>query len=188
MTELENLQILKSMIEKRIAELTKTDTKSDKEYIRQMFKQNYEAKIKEITGDAGKLPWTGKEAKLLQSDIKTHGKEALEKYIFIFFSDEDKSVSDFTRDVMKAGYGYSVFHGLIPKLALSKIKPKKACKYCGKTSGHAHDCPVSIAIRKERGILRKEVEEYREANNINLTEMLFNNIRGKNERHERIRN
>jgi len=131
----------------------------DKKDIKGYFIKSYELKLKEITGNDVKAPWAGKEAKLLCQDYETHGRKTLIKYIDIFFSDRDRSVADFTRYKTMAGYSFGVFHGMISKLAMSKVKPTKACRHCGWTVGHDPNCLHIIATKERK--LRDDIETNR---------------------------
>lgn len=138
----------------------------EKKKINILFLTRYEQKSKEITGNIAKLPWGGKEGKLLSQDYETHGYHVLVKYIEIFFSDKEPSVADFTRHRNKAGYSYSVFHGMLSKLSMSKVKPAKACSYCGRTSGHNLNCKIELSRvnkdKKEREELNNLKDEYKD--------------------------
>ncbi len=181
MNELDYLLQLRKDIDERIKSLrNKNNIYSDKKKIRELFKNQYEAKAKEITGKEAKLPWSGKEGKLLNIDLETHGTEVLVKYIELFFSDKDYNVANFTRYKNKAGYSYSVFHGLIPKLAISTIKPPVVCKYCGKADGHTWNCKISVERREQAKREKEEIEKMREENkNISFTEMFMTNLTKK---------
>ena len=138
--------------------------KKHKSDIRDLFKTRYEAKTKEISGSAAKLPWSGKEGKLLILDLETHGFDTLIKYIEIFFSDKDNTIADFTRHRNKAGYSFSVFHGMLSKLALSKIKPAIVCTHCGRAIGHDDNCIIKINNRKMIEIEKEEINRFKEEN------------------------
>ena len=131
-----------------------------KKEIRTLFSSLYGPKMEEISGTTAKLPWSGKEASLLKKDMEIHGLDVLKKYIFIFFSDKDKSIADFTRHRAAAGYSFSVFHGVISKLAMSKVKIESSCPHCGGVGRHSPDCKIVI----ER--LDKEKEEKIEINRL----------------------
>lgn len=145
-------------------ESAKGESAADKRDIVSLFRRRYALKAKEITGNDAKLPWTGKEAKLLEIDLATHGKETLVKYIEIFFSDKEPTVADFTRYKNKAGYSFSVFHGMIGKLALSKVKPAAVCPVCGYRIGHAPDCRILIEQRERKEKEAEEINKLREQN------------------------
>jgi hypothetical protein len=138
--------------------------KQQKSDIRELFKTRYEAKTKEISGFAAKLPWSGKEAKLLILDLTTHGFETLKKYIEIFFSDKDNAIADFTRHKNKAGYSFSVFHGMLSKLALSKVRPAKTCTHCGRSVGHDPNCKIEIDRISRRDAEEVEINRMKDEN------------------------
>ncbi len=146
---------------------TFTDSNSilaDKQEIKAHFVKSYQIKLKEITGNDVKIPWSGKEAKLLCQDLETHGKITLLKYINIFFSDRDRTIADFTRYKNMAGYSFGVFHGMIPKLALSKVKQSPVCSGCGYTIGHSPDCSVVKENRIKKKLEDDEINRSRDEN------------------------
>ncbi len=179
MNELEYLKKLREDLNKRIKELEgEIPVKNQKIKIKELFTRRYTDKTKEISSVAAKLPWSGKEGKLLRDDLEIHGYEALVKYIEIFFSDKDQSIADFTRYKMKAGYSFSVFHGMIAKLSMSKVKPKKVCKYCGKSVGHEFNCPVTIQREKEKQKELDEINMFKDQNkDVSFSDMFLNNVR-----------
>ncbi len=135
-----------------------------KKEIRTLFSTLYESKTEEISGNKGKLPWSGKEASLLKLDLETHGADALKKYIYIFFSDQDKNIADFTRHRNAAGYSFGVFHGMLGKLALSKVKIKSACEHCGGVGKHSPDCKIILDKKAKENKEREEIDRLREEN------------------------
>ncbi len=132
--------------------------------IRKLFSELYESKTKEVTGTAAKMPWSGKEASLLKIDLTTHGLNTLKKYIYIFFSDKDNSIADFTRHKNCAGYSFAVFHGMLGKLALSKVKIKAPCKHCGRVGRHDPNCKITIDILKKVKIEIDEINRLKDEN------------------------
>lgn len=152
---------------KPISLSTFTDSNSilaDKQEVKTHFVKSYQIKLKEITGNDVKIPWSGKEAKLLSQDLGIHGKTTLLKYIDIFFSDRDKTIADFTRYKNMAGYSFGVFHGMIPKLALSKVRQSPVCPGCGYTIGHSPDCPVVKENRIKKKLEDDEINKSRDEN------------------------
>jgi hypothetical protein len=142
-----------------------TVAQKGKSVIRNLFKARYTTKLSELTGnDSIAMPWSGKEASLLKLDYETHGEETLVKYIEIFFSDKDATITDFTRHRNKAGYTYSVFHGMIGKLSMSKVKPHKVCSICGRGIGHAPDCKILVDIRIQDKKERDEINRLKDEN------------------------
>lgn len=135
-----------------------------KKEIRSIFSSLYESKMKEISGTIAKLPWSGKEAKLLKKDMEIHGLEVLKKYIFIFFSDKDRTIADFTRHRAAAGYSFSVFHGMISKLAMSKVKIESACPHCRGVGKHSPDCKIVLEKIKEENNEKKEINRLKDIN------------------------
>jgi len=134
------------------------------------------------TNDDGKpiYPrWDAKTNSLLKLDYEEYGYKTLRRYIELFFSDQVESVANFTSKLNKAGYGYSVFHGMIPKMILFKGEPKLPCIHCGRRSGHSPSCPITAEIVKsinhketEKVIIREELQD------ISLTAIFNDKIRG----------
>jgi len=123
--------------------------------LKELFFKLYIAKAKEITGRENIKPtWAAKENKLLLTDHRNIGYNEMFRYINLFFSDKVKEVRSFTREKEKAGYSYSVFHGMIEKLKLSNIKLPVRCPECGGLDGHTDNCPIATAQK------RKKKEEY----------------------------
>ena len=160
----ENLPGYQGKVEDNNTENNKTDLeeKKSKAEVRDLFFSRYRMKAREITGrdtnDDGKPirpTWAGKEGKLFNLDLETHGIKTIRNYIELFFSDKVPEVAKFCRFEEKAGYGYSVFHGMIGKLALSKVK-LEICPICGKDKGHHTWCSTYDEIQAKK---LQEVEE-----------------------------
>ena len=131
--------------------------------VRSLFFERYKEKAKEIKGsdktaDGREIApvWSGKEATLLKSDIEQYGPRTMADYIELFFSDKVKEVKEFCRVKEKAGYSYSVFHGMLGKLALATETIPSKCSECGQRGGHAPTCPI---ILKREAIKKAEIDE-----------------------------
>lgn len=167
-----------SMSSSLSSDIDSNSISEEKKDIKAHFIRSYELKLKEITGNDVKAPWAGKEAKLLCQNLETHGKETIMKYIDIFFSDRDKTIADFTRYKNMAGYSFGVFHGMIPKLALSKVKQNPICLGCGYTIGHSLDCPEIEKNRKKRIAEDNEINRSRDENkDYSFTDAFINRIK-----------
>jgi len=154
--------------------------------LKTLFFLRYRMKAKEIKGtdlnEDGKEispPWGGKEGKLFSDDVKTHGVKTLRKYIELFFSDKVEEVAKFCRYNEKAGYGYSVFHGMIGKLALSKAKIN-ICNQCGKDGSHHPWCPEYAKIKTVKAQEIVEIlAEREEIEDLDLVGSMMSAIRSK---------
>jgi hypothetical protein len=142
-----------------------------------LFFTRYQQKSREIRGVEIKPQWGKKEGQLLKTDLDRCGYGNLTRSIELFFSDQVRSVADFTRFKQKAGYSYGVFHGCLDKLLMEKEDPIVPCTHCGKRRGHETDCPISIQKREreaERDRLAEEIKE--QAGNIDLVAMFKEEI------------
>lgn len=158
--------------------------KAEKTELRNLFFTKYRQKAKEITGtdlNADNRPispvWTGKEGKLFNLDVEHHGAKTIEKYISLFFSDKIPEVAKFCRYEEKAGYGYSVFHGMIGKISMSKVKIN-ICPKCGKDNGHNLWCEDFKAPSEKQEVIWKEIEkEKEEVGAVNLVGDMMDKMR-----------
>jgi hypothetical protein len=162
---------------------------NDKKRFRDAFNRMYLLKITAITG-SGQTPdgkekrpvWDAKTNSLLKGDMEAHGLENMKFYMMAFFSDKIPEVANFTRYKQKAGYGYSVFHGMLGKLTQYDYNSLSfsLCPECGEINGHKSSCPIEIRKRQKAAAERREAEQYREANpDIDLVGMFKQTIKEK---------
>ena len=79
---------------------------------------------------------------------------------------------------MKAGYSFSVFHGMIAKLAMSKVKPAKVCNHCGRTVGHEPNCIVVINRKAAEQQERDEINKFKDENkDVSFSGLFLNKAR-----------
>lgn len=151
-----NISVIRKTLEqlKTLEKLTMEKDKDSSHHqdnrkkLRDLFNLRYQQKAMEISGrmfnDDGKpiYPrWDIKSLSLLKLDYSENGFKSMSRYIELFFSDEVDSVADFTRKVNKAGYSYTIFHTVIPKLAMSNKNPAIPCPICGLRKIHSQTCP-----------------------------------------------
>lgn len=131
--------------------------------VKEYFTRFYLLKAKEILGtdttpEGHKLvpKWGAKEAALLVQDQKLWGTDGIKRFIRLFFSDQIQEVARFTRLYNKAGYSYTVFHGVLKNLVEHKIDIKEPCIECGMWRGHKPSCSCMVEANAERA---RELEE-----------------------------
>jgi len=172
------------------SEVKESQEKKDLRNIaRQYFFQLYHFKARELTGRVGREDgkpfhpqWSGKEGRLLKMDFEQHGLSELKRMMLLFFSDKVSEVADFTRYKEKAGYAYTVFHGSIPKLIMSKKNPVEPCMECGKYSGHYPECSQYEEIIKQRAEEEQEIEQERvQLGEVSLMDMVRKKKRNTNQ-------
>ncbi|MCK5642688.1 MAG: hypothetical protein KAJ19_17905 [Gammaproteobacteria bacterium] len=140
--------------------------------VRSHFFLRYNQKAKDITGTDlrpdGKKIWPRfgpKEGSLVKRDINDHGEASIIKYLELFFSDQVKTVRNFTNGFkQKAGYGYNIFHSVIPKLELYRGKPILPCEECASWGAHRADCASYTRSQEQFEADREELEKIRDAN------------------------
>lgn len=144
-----------------------------------LFHSLYRKKAHELSGRDVKPQWGGKETMLLKGDIETYGADELKRCIYLFFGDQVPEVADFCRHKIKAGYGYGVLHGQLPKLALSTVKARYPCPGCGRWSGHAVGCEVYREFLEKKKQEKEEIERAREEapHDLDIMGMFRKNIR-----------
>jgi hypothetical protein len=148
------------------------------------FFKRYNQKAIDVSGSGEnedgkkKYPQFGpKEGRLLKTDIQNIGEKTLEKYMEYFFSDQVMEVKRFTRIKERAGYGYNVFHGMLPKLALYRGKPQKPCEYCASWGAHRVDCQLYTAVQQQFKEEKEELEKIRDENQDIDIKAMFRNAR-----------
>lgn len=154
--------------------------------IKEYFRWLYLTKAIEVTGsdtspEGRKLypVWGAKESSLLLKDYTAFGKDALKRFMRIFFSDSDNEVAAFTRYRTKAGYGYSVFHGSLPKLSMNAGDAKEPCRECGHWKQHAARCSVEKDNIKQYIEMVEQKDEH-ETRDIDLIGMFDRQVRLRN--------
>jgi hypothetical protein len=164
------------------------DMKTIKKTARDYFFKLYGFKAREITGrfaredgNAITPPWTGKEGKLFKSDFEQYGLRELKRLMLLFFSDRISEVADFTRYKEKAGYAYTVFHGMIAKLSFCEKTIQEPCMECGSYKGHYSICSKYVKPEVIKEISEEEIEEGRKelGESFSLQEMIQDHIKQK---------
>jgi hypothetical protein len=169
--------------------------RNNRKVLRDLYNKRYNQKSMEMTGRAenedGKLilpRWDAKTNSLLKLDYEEHGFNTMQRYIELFFSDQVEAVANFTNKVNKAGYSYSVFHSMIPKMVIFKGKPNKPCEFCGKRNGHSASCPETKKLLEQIENREKERETIRaDLQNVSLTNIFSTNIRGGSHESNKLR-
>jgi len=160
---------------------TEYSTPDERKGLRDYYSKVYREKAKEVTGSdkyadgKPKLPMFGKkENTQIIKLFKMFGIQTLRNMIEIFFSDEIDQVREFTRG-KKAGYGFSIFYSMVPKLSVIKGIDNIPCDSCKGILKHKSWCEKSFVKIKEQ-----EYEEIRaEKIDIHLTENFWNKVKGE---------
>jgi hypothetical protein len=154
--------------------------KAERSELRDLFFRYYKLKALEVRGKEANPVWAAKEASLLKQDSAQFGMGEMIRAMRFFFSDSVTEVSDFTRTKMKAGYSYSVFHGMLGKLMMANGDvTDEPCPECGMWGGHRMECSrrpapgVSDLASKQEVLKTKD-----EVASMNISKM-FNEAVGK---------
>jgi len=154
--------------------------KVERSELKDIFFRYYGMKAVEIRGTTAKAMWGAKEASLLKADTAQLGMSEITRCMKLFFSDAVPEVVEFTRTKMKAGYSYSVFHGMLGKLGMSGITVKnEPCPDCGRWGSHLPDCPRCAEQRISKAVEDKEVASIKEGVASANISALFNAAVGK---------
>lgn len=159
---------------------TEFSTPDERRQLRNFYSGYYRAKAKEVTGSDrfidGRLKdpiFNKKEHTQIIKLFKMFGKQTIYNMIKVFFSDEIDQVREFTIG-KKAGYGFSIFYSMVPKLSTIKGIDNEPCESCGGILKHASFCDKSYVKIKEQ-----EYQAIREEKvDINLVENFWNKIKG----------
>lgn len=174
------------------SEVKEANEKKDlKRIAKDYFIKLYGFKARQLSGrstrEDGKPitpPWTGKEGSLFKSDFEQYGLQEMKRMMLLFFSDKVSEVADFTRYSAKAGYAYTVFHGMIPKLTLANRNVKEPCWECGSFVAHYPECSFydKVEVKKEEDL--EEIEKAREelGPDFSLQNMISNHLKEKREK------
>lgn len=134
---------------------TEYSTPEERRQLREYYTEQYLNKAEEVTGSKyyadgkPKLPmFNRKENMQIIRLFKMFGMQTLKNMIVIFFSDSIDHIREFTRG-KKAGYGFSVFYSMIPKLSTIPGVDNVPCEKCGGILKHAYDCEKSFVKLKE---------------------------------------
>lgn len=167
----------------KISKKDKMDTsveKLERSELKDLFARYYGIKAIEIRGTEAKPMWGAKEATLLKADSAQFGMGEMVRAMKLFFSDSVPEVTEFTRTKMKAGYSYSVFHGMMGKLTMaSGSVTSEPCPECGMWSTHRMECSKRKDVVFNSEMLKKEMEQTKEAlSEIDISK-LFNEAIGQ---------
>jgi len=157
-----------------------TMEKEERKLLRDAFVKYYELKAVEIRGERVSPSWGAKEAALLKGDSNQLGLTEILRCIKLFFADAVDEVKSFVRVKEKAGYGYAVFHGMIPKLSMSPATiADEPCESCGAWK-HKPNCTVYLSRLKDKRIAQ-DVEDQENRDDLVQVDIsaLFNAAVGK---------
>lgn len=120
--------------------LEPNDDKESRKRLKEAFAGYFSLKALELRGERLMPQWGAKEWVLLKSDHAQLGEDEIRRCMKLFFSDDVPEVKEFTRTKNKAGYSYTVFHGVLSKLSLCNGSPPEPCYLCGWWRGHDPGC------------------------------------------------
>jgi len=155
--------------------------KAERSELKESFLKYYGMKALEVRGQTAVPTWGAKEASLLKGDTAQFGVGEMVRSMRLFFSDSVQEVAEFTRLKTKAGYSYTVFHGMLNKLTMAAGEvTTEPCDECGVWGKHRHGCSKIEKLREENQKLRREEEAQikSELADVNIADM-FNQAIGK---------
>lgn len=159
------------------------DGSEERKWLRALFSELYGKKAQEIAGRDASPRFDARENALLLKDWEKNGRE-LGELIALFFSDKVETVASFCRHKEKAGYGYRVFHGMLPKLEI-EIGKYPRCKHCGRIGSHRADCKLLVERAEREQAERDEIQKAKEtaAEGLDLKAMFRDKLRGNGSSH-----